>query len=64
MKFRKVHHKIVDDYIIKQMQSENKDATGTGGTPLQTYLSGIIHNTKECLVDTEVETKIVYTQSE
>ena len=46
------------------MQSENKDATGTGGTPLKTYLSGIINSTKTCLFEEEEDTIIVYTKSE
>jgi len=45
--FRKRHLQIVHDYIVK-MKNENNihGDKGTGGTPLRTFLSGLIGNVK------------------
>lgn len=48
--FRKVHKGVVAEYIIQQMP-KNVDGTGTGGTPLQTYLREKVNETEEVKIE-------------
>lgn len=49
VEFRKIHHKIVQNYIVKQSDTNYK-ATGTGGTPLDTFLTSIINKTNNSII--------------
>lgn len=48
--FRKVHKGVVAEYIIQQMP-KNVDGTGTGGTPLQTYLREKVDETEQVKIE-------------
>jgi len=50
--FRNIHHKIVQSYIVKQSNTKSP-STGTGGTPLETFLTSIINKTKDSVIKNE-----------
>lgn len=47
--FRKIHKGVVAEYIIKFTKDE--DGTGTGGTPLQSYLKEKVRETEKKLIE-------------
>ena len=49
--FRKIHKGIVAVYIINQMNKDVENETGTGGTPLQTYLRTKVEETEKLIIE-------------